>query len=85
MKHTALGPAPAEPAAPGASAACQTAVDRHIEGRAVLNSAGLAHNPEVAGSNPAPLPGQRPLPIMEGASGCGLCTCACAQPCSVAH
>jgi hypothetical protein len=57
MKHTALGPAPAQPAAPGAPAACQTAVDRHIEGRAVLNSAVLAHNPEVAGSNPAPATG----------------------------
>ena len=57
MKHTALGPAPAQPAAPGAPAACQTAVDRHIEGQAVLNSAILAHNPEVAGSIP---PATRP-------------------------
>ena len=54
MNHTALGLAPAQPAAPGAPAICQTAVDRDIEGRAGLNTDVLAHNPEVAGSNPAP-------------------------------
>jgi hypothetical protein len=52
MNHAALGLAPAQRAAPGAPAICQTAVDRDIEGRAVLNSAVLAHNPEVAGSKP---------------------------------
>jgi hypothetical protein len=29
-------------------------LDRHIKCRAVVNSALLPHNPEVAGSNPAP-------------------------------
>ena len=38
----------------------------------VATALGLAHNPEVAGSNPAPatrevIAGERPLPIMEGA------------------
>jgi hypothetical protein len=38
--------------------------------RPVLNSDALAHNPEVAGSNPAPATiyaGQRPLPVPEEA------------------
>ena len=33
----------------------------------MLNGDDLAHNPEVAGSNPAPLPRSEALPIMGGA------------------
>ena len=33
---------------------CGPVMDRHIECRAGLNTDVLAHNPEVAGSNPAP-------------------------------
>src|SRR6202035_5462356 len=45
--------------------------------RSGLNCAVLSHNPEVAGSNPAPATktaGQRPLPILEGPSPCRVLT-----------
>jgi hypothetical protein len=55
MKGTVLGLATAQPAVPARSQPdrmCEPVMDRHIECRAGLNTAVLAHNPEVAGSCP---------------------------------